>query len=138
TSFNRMVQSLRTSQKALIKSHIKVHELRMQTLRLQLNPHFLLNTLDNIRWLALEHGDLTINSYIEYFSAILKDTLGQKRVSTVRNEIELAENYIQLERLRFGDNLSMDYSVPDTLMDLLMPSFILQPIIENAIIHGFP
>ena len=91
----------------------------MQTLRLQLNPHFLLNTLDNIRWLALEHGDLTINSYIEYFSAILKDTLGQKRVSTVRNEIELAENYIQLERLRFGDNLSMDYSVPDTLMDLL-------------------
>ena len=137
-SFNHMVQSIHESREALIQSRLKVHDLRLQTLRLQLNPHFLLNTLDNIRWIALEQQNQSINDYIEAFSAILKESLGQKKVTTVRSEIKLAENYIALERLRFGDTLVLNFSVEEGLLDCLMPSFILQPILENTITHGFP
>jgi len=109
---------------------------RLQTLRLQLNPHFLFNALNSIA--SLVHSDVTkADAAIAALSSFLRASLAVTRgeETTLENELRLVDAYLEIESLRF-EWLTVDLDVPDTLRSALVPAFVLQLLVENAIRHG--
>ena len=109
----------------------------LETLRMQLNPHFLFNTLNTIGVLIKEDtreaGRLLVR-LSDLLRGVLANTSSQQ--TDLRQELALLDNYLEIERARFGDRLHIDRQVePDTL-DATVPMLLLQPIVENAIRHG--
>lgn len=112
-------------------------EARLQALQAQLNPHFLFNTLNSIS--TLMHRDVeAADRMIVRLSELLRLALGSAGAQEVplRDELEFLRRYLELEQIRFGPRLVVDFRVdPDTL-DLAVPNLLLQPLVENALKHG--
>jgi len=110
---------------------------RLQALRMQMNPHFLFNTLNSIASLVQEDGKKA-EEMITALSELLRLTLRStdRQEVTVREELHFLERYLQIEKTRFGDRLQIERDIdPDTLNGLV-PILILQPLVENAVKHG--
>ena len=111
---------------------------RLAALRGQLNPHFLFNTLNAITTMALkrEHDNVvvTLGTLSELLRVSLDDRLPQE--VALADELELLERYLEIQRIRFGDRLTVTRDVDDDTLDALVPIMILQPLAENAIVHG--
>jgi len=115
----------------------KLTQAQLQILEMQLQPHFLFNTLNGIMVLIRQDPD-TASLMIARLSEFLRLTLesaGAQEV-TLRRELEFLDRYVQIERLRFGDRLTVEQEVPHELLDAMVPNLILQPLVENAIRHG--
>jgi ligand-binding sensor domain-containing protein/signal transduction histidine kinase len=115
----------------------KLTQAQLQILEMQLQPHFLFNTLNGIMVLIREDPE-TASLMIARLSEFLRLTLesaGAQEV-TLRRELEFLDRYVQIERLRFGDRLTVEQEVPHELLDAMVPNLILQPLVENAIRHG--
>ena len=109
---------------------------RLQTLRLQLNPHFLFNALNSIA--SLVHSDAAkADTAIAALSSFLRASLAVTRgeETTLENELRLVDAYLEIELLRF-EWLTVDLDVPDALRSACVPTFVLQLLVENAIRHG--
>jgi len=109
---------------------------RLQTLRLQLNPHFLFNALNSIA--SLVHSDAAkADTAIAALSSFLRASLAVTRgeETTLENELRLVDAYLEIELLRF-EWLTVDLDVPDALRSACVPAFVLQLLVENAIRHG--
>ena len=110
---------------------------QLQTLRLQLQPHFLFNTLNTIA--ALVSSDArAAERMVTRLSDLLRQTLnsaGEQEVTLAR-ELELLSPYLEIQRLRFADRLRVEFSIASDAENALVPSLLLQPLIENAIRHG--
>jgi signal transduction histidine kinase len=115
----------------------KLAQAQLQVLRMQLHPHFLFNTLNAIS--ALMHKDVdAADRMIALLSDFLRlslDNAGQQEV-TLKTELEFLERYVEIERTRFGDRLSVSIDVDPRLLDAKVPNLILQPLVENSIRHG--
>lgn len=129
----------RTRQRELEASRLETRlaEARLQALKMQLHPHFLFNTLHAIS--TLMHRDVdAADEMLARLSDLLRMTLenaGAQEVS-LKEELDFLERYLEIERARFGDRLSLEVAVePDTL-HLSVPNLFLQPLVENAIRHG--
>jgi two-component system, LytTR family, sensor kinase len=113
-------------------------EARLAALRSQLNPHFLFNTLNAISTMALKREDdrvvLTLGHLGELLRVSLDDELPQE--ITLCDELDILDRYLEIQRIRFGERLTITRDVDVTLLDALVPSMILQPLVENAIVHG--
>jgi signal transduction histidine kinase len=112
-------------------------EARLQALRMQLHPHFLFNSLNAVAELMhedLERADEMLCALSEFLRMTLMSD-NQQQVPLAR-EFEFAERYLAIEKVRFGERLSYSVDVPAGLKDVLVPSLILQPIVENAVRHG--
>ena len=110
---------------------------RLQSLRMQMNPHFLFNTLNSIASLVQADGQKA-EEMIEALSDLLRLTLRatDRQEVTVREELQFLERYLQIEKTRFGERLLIERDIdPDTLNGLV-PILILQPLVENAVKHG--
>lgn len=110
----------------------------LRALQMQLEPHFLFNTLNAITTLVELGRSHQATEMLGYLNAILKTTLQRttpERVPLAR-EIELVENYLAIEQVRFADRLRLELKVDPGALDGLVPCFLLQPIVENAIRHG--
>jgi len=107
-------------------------------LRLQLNPHFLFNTLNSISSLVTLDRKEEAEQMIGELSDFLRASLVSDPTADVAlgDELGTIEAYLNIEGTRFGDRLIVDIDVPDALLDLKVPNFILQPLVENAIKHG--
>src|SRR5947207_5619859 len=110
---------------------------RLEVLRMQLNPHFLFNTLHAISALIHENPD-DADRIVARLSDLLRVSLDQSDTQEVplRQELSFLERYLEIERTRFQDRLSVELEVEAGLDDVLVPSLILQPLVENAIRHG--
>jgi two-component system LytT family sensor kinase len=110
---------------------------RLQLLQMQLHPHFLFNTLHTISELVHEDPE-TADRMITGLSELLREALAASATREVplRRELELLERYLEIQRARFGDRLTVEIDVEPRALDALVPHLALQPIVENAIRHG--
>lgn len=110
----------------------------LSALRAQINPHFLFNTINTIKWMAISQQAMNIKAALDKLLILLrplfKDTAEE---ITLQEELEYTANYISLVNLRFGGNIDLTADIPDKLLVQKVPSFILQPVIENCVEHGF-
>lgn len=116
----------------------KTSELEMMALKSQLNPHFLFNALHAIqRYILKEEGELA-SDYLAKFSQLMRLTLknSNEEKVVVKEECELLDHYLQLERLRHDFKFEFKINCDKTLHDFEIPCFLLQPFVENAVIHG--
>lgn len=110
---------------------------QLQNLRMQLQPHFLFNTLNTVA--SLMHYDLaSADRMINRLSELLRISLQEsgKPLVSLKQEMAFVEAYLQIEKIRFEHRLNVAWMVPASLLDHPIPSFILQPLVENAIKHG--
>ena len=124
------IQSL-SLQKQLSAAHL-------QALQMQLEPHFLFNTLNAITTLVELGRQQAAAEMLSHLNAILKSTLASRTPEKVplSQELELVGNYLAIEQVRFADRLRIEINVDPRAVDGLVPCFLLQPIVENAIRHG--
>lgn len=116
----------------------EAHDAQVRALRYQVNPHFLYNTLSSISTLILEGKTDQAERMTMCLSAFFRASLATDPFQDVRlaDEIELQRIYLAIEQMRFEDGLKVEYDVPAKLQGALVPSLILQPLIENSIKHG--
>ena len=136
--FNRMVDDI----KELIDKNyvlaIKERESELDTLQAQINPHFLYNTLDSLYWKATESGNDEIAEDILSLSQLFRLVLNRGNgIVTVKAEAELLERYLHIQKMRFGKRLEYEISLDEHILEEEIPKLILQPFVENAIVHGF-
>ncbi|GAA4746827.1 hypothetical protein GCM10023264_10620 [Sphingomonas daechungensis] len=111
------------------------HEAQMRALRYQLNPHFLFNTLNSIAALMLDGNARVAETMLRKLSGFLRQGLAGDSLDDVQlqHEVDHQRLYFDIEQLRFPERLSVEVDIPDELRNALVPSFILQPIVENAV-----
>ncbi len=111
---------------------------RLDALQMQLHPHFLFNTLNSISVLVLKGENTLAIRAIRQLGDLLRTTLQTARgpERSLEEEIAFVGRYLEIEQLRFGGNLRVDVQIDDDLATALVPHLILQPLIENAIVHG--
>lgn len=135
-SFNQMTGDL---QKYLDDTVQKQKDLNKTTLRLyqtQLNPHFLYNTLDSIKWSARINQVPEIAVLAENLAVILRKSISSQPFITLREELDTIDSYIEIQKIRFTGRFLYETEIPDQLENCMVPKMILQPLVENAIIHG--
>ncbi len=110
---------------------------RLQALRMQINPHFLFNTLNTISALIPENPEAA-DRMIARLSGLLRRTLESGDVQEVplREELEFLKSYLEIEQMRFPDRLTVTFDIDPKAQELLVPHLILQPLVENALRHG--
>ena len=107
------------------------------SLQAQINPHFLYNTMDMINWMAQQGRTEEVTNAVQNLSRFYKLTLSQKKsISTIAKEEEHVSIYIHLQNMRYHDSIQFISDIPDELMDDQIPKLTLQPVVENAILHG--
>ncbi|MNE30167.1 Sensor histidine kinase YehU [compost metagenome] len=111
---------------------------RLETLRYQLNPHFLFNTLNAISSHVVTGRANEAEDMLSRLSEFLRKTLVSEGegLSTLEAELEMLHGYLEIEGVRFGNRLAVEFACPLSLMPALLPPFILQPLVENAIKYG--
>lgn len=110
---------------------------QLQLLKAQLNPHFLFNTMNSIA--SLMHKDVeAADAMLGGLSSLLRLALerGNDQETTLQQELEFIEQYLDIQRVRFGSRLVVESHIQPKLLDAAVPSMILQPVVENAIVHG--
>lgn len=124
----------------IAKQEETAQELRFaefNALQAQINPHFLYNTMDMINWMAVQGRNKEVSEVVQNLSKFYKLTLSRKKdYSTIADEIEHAQVYIDLQNMRFNDAIDFVIDVPDELTQYRLPKLTFQPILENAILHG--
>jgi two-component system sensor histidine kinase AlgZ len=130
-------QSMRERER-LLRAEAEVRDVRLSALRYQLNPHFLFNSLNAVSTLVLE-GDLPAATRMlaqigEFLRTILDNEAAPE--TPLSKEIAFAEQYLAIEQTRLGSRLRVDWAISPETLDALVPSMLLQPLIENAVRHG--
>ncbi len=119
------------------EAKLKERDYRLQALQAQINPHFLYNTLDTINWFALKRKDMDISRLVTSLAKYFRLTLSKGKVLVpLSDEIELIKSYIIIQQMRFGDKVKWKIDVSSKCNSCIMPKLTLQPIIENALMHG--
>ena len=137
SSYNYLIQKIQSLLKQQYKLGKDVEKARIKTLQAQINPHFLYNTLDLINWKAIEKQAPDICDMIQDLSTFYKLNLsGGADFVTIDNEIKLIEAYINLQNRRYENRFALTIDISDEIRQCYILKMLLQPIVENAIIHG--
>ncbi len=136
--FNQMVEDI----DALIRSNMQKEEEKNRSefiaLQNQINPHFLYNTLNSIKWMALMENNKPIAEAIVELVKMLQFSCSNKNTEvTVAEDIAFIKSYVFIQKMRYGSSIETIYEIDESILSCLTLKFILQPIVENAIIHGF-
>lgn len=119
------------------KEHLK-RELDLQALQNQINPHFLYNTLASIHWIALSSKAYNISKVVSSLSSFLRFSLNKgNEYCTVEQEIGHLHHYVDIQKIRYPDSFKVELSIEESIKQHWMLKLVLQPLIENSIIHGF-
>ncbi|SMP61585.1 sensor histidine kinase [Anoxynatronum buryatiense] len=129
-NFNGMVSTLD-------KMNYQEKEMRLRIMQEQIKPHFLYNTLDTIKWIEMEENTEEVVALIDALSSYFRIGLsGGKSKITMDQEMEHADSYLQILKVRYEDRLNYTIHYDESLLDCLVIRVLLQPLIENAVIHG--
>jgi LytS/YehU family sensor histidine kinase len=136
--FIKYYQIFQTVQKSALKSAAMAHEAQLKMLRYQLNPHFLFNTLNAISTLILERQTESANHMVTRLSSFLRYSLDNDPMQKITLDQELAalKLYLDIEKVRFEERLSLELDIAEEASQAVIPSLLLQPLVENAIKYG--
>src|SRR5580704_7656307 len=124
------------NEKKLEQQQMRLNEARLAALSSQIHPHFLFNTLNSVTALIRLNPE-EARGVVQRLSKILRRLLRQQdNLITLREELSFIEDYLAIEMVRFGDKLRFEKEVEPATLDLLVPSMLLQPLVENSIRHG--
>ena len=136
-SFNVMVESLREQGERNQEMTNRLSISQIKQLQSQFNPHFIYNTLDNIRFMS-KFNQEAASTMILNLSTILRYSLDNtQEVVTMEEDIIYTENYLSIMKYRYNKRFNYDISIPEEYLDCLIPKLIIQPMIENAVKYGF-
>ncbi|MBA7569252.1 hypothetical protein ES708_10991 [subsurface metagenome] len=136
-SFDSMVQNLNRHVQEIREAEGSKRELEIRLLQSRMNPHFIRNTLNTIRWMAHIRGARSIADAITSFTKMLNYLLvSSNELASVREEIEYIEQYLYLQKIRYQNKLNVSFSVEEAVAEQRIPRLIFQPIVENSILHG--
>lgn len=135
--FNLMVKEIEELINKNYVSALKERESELALLQAQINPHFLYNTLDSLYWQACNSGNEDIAENIYALSQFFRLVLGEgKSKVLVSAELELVQRYLDIQKMRFVKKINYEIEVEDEILDAIVPKLILQPFIENCVVHG--
>ena len=136
--YNKTVQNLSSLINTVYKEQLNLNEMRFKALQTRINPHFLFNTLQLITWKAQKYNATDVFNMIQALSYMLESDLNDKNEKYIllEDELEYINNYIFIIKCRFMDKISIDIMIPEELLSCYIPKLLLQPILENAIVHG--
>ncbi|MEX1031427.1 MAG: sensor histidine kinase [Paenibacillaceae bacterium] len=138
THFNRMVNRLRELIWQLNKENSDRREAEMHLLQAQIKPHFLYNTLDLIHWRALDYEAHDISQMVHQLSKLFRIGLSNdKWYVSLKDELMHANCYITIQQYRYNFGITYSEHIDNDLFDCLIPKIVLQPFLENAVVHGF-
>jgi len=136
--FNETLEKLVYAQQKEKEATDKQREAEIKALEAQINPHFLYNTLDTINWMAIDRDEFDISNAISSLATILRYAITDSNGTVcVRDEIEWLKKYIYLQQFRLKNKFVRIIEVAPEVLDIEIHKLLLQPFIENAIIHGF-
>jgi two-component system sensor histidine kinase YesM len=138
TAFNYMLDGLNKYVQAQIKMQKEKRKAEIHALQMQINPHFIYNTLSSIKWLIWQGKIEKSTETIDAFISLLRNTISNKHeMITILEEVNNLKNYVLINHIRYGDNINVNFFVMPNCEDYIIPKLILQPFIENAFFHGF-
>lgn len=137
-AYNYMLKGLNTYVSELMELQEQKRLSEIHALQMQINPHFVYNTLTSFKFMIWQQDNDTLIKAIDAFIELLRNTLGNTdEIVPVRNEIENLKNYVFIQKIRFGKKVNVNFMISESCLDLMIPKMILQPFIENAFFHAF-
>ena len=119
------------------QNKLLIQETEYKYLCSQINPHFLYNTLDSISWLAAMNGNKDVSRMAVALGRILRWSISNKRSFVMLCEdMENIKNYLVIQKMRYGESLNYEINIDPEEMEMSIPKMILQPLVENALVHG--
>ena len=138
TTFNGLLTRIEELLTTVQSEQEQRRETQIQLLQAQINPHFLFNTLNTLRYLAILNEDKPVSEGINALAKLLRNTIvDSNEMVSVEEEIENVKNYIIIQKLRYGDLFETVYNIDDDIKQKKILKFLLQPIVENSILHAF-
>lgn len=136
-SLNNMIGEMQILIDQLVREEQEKKEVELEALHAQINPHFLYNTLNTIKWMAKIQGNTSVSKAITALTKLLRisTNLGRDMIS-VKEEIDYVMNYVVIQKLRFNEAINITNTMDEACLELSVPKLILQPIVENSIIYG--
>ncbi|MCP1110543.1 cache domain-containing sensor histidine kinase [Ohessyouella blattaphilus] len=134
--YNRMADNIETLIEQVYKMEITQKQAEIDFLSMQINPHFLYNTLDTISWMAIAQEGDKVSELTIALADLLRAMVKKERFITLEEELKTVRDYLFIQKQRFGDKISVEYDIDERAYSYRVPNFLFQPLIENAIIHG--
>ncbi|QGQ98206.1 hypothetical protein EHS13_26625 [Paenibacillus psychroresistens] len=134
---DQLTQSLLETNTRLYSTELEKKKSELAFLRSQINPHFLYNTLEAITGIAVVEGQTQIKTMTRALSSIFRYSIKGAGVVSLDHEVKIIESYLQIQQIRFADRFSVHYDFTQEALAYIVPKMFLQPIVENAIYHGF-
>lgn len=138
TCFNHMTERLEFLYHEVYMGEIRLKHSQLDTLQTQINPHFLYNTLDTIYWMAQMKNHEKVSIMVSNMSRMMRLTLcpATDGMQTLFQELEHVNCYLTIQKIRYGNKFTFEINCPDYLKNYKVLCFLIQPLIENALIHG--
>ncbi|WP_312641235.1 sensor histidine kinase [Hydrogenoanaerobacterium sp.] len=134
---SRFVDAIYHEQEEKKKAEVAALKFQLESLQSQINPHFLYNTLNTVSYLSLKNRTEEIRELIQSLNTLLRSTLSdQSELVTVEKEIYFLESYVKIQNYRYEDMIHFTYEVEDEALGCTLPKLILQPLVENSLLHG--
>lgn len=138
SAFNYMLDGLNSYVDQKMKIQNEKRKAEISALQMQINPHFIYNTLSSIKWLVWQENKTKSSEVIDAFISLLRNTISNKdEMITISEEIENLKNYVLINHVRYGDKINVNFFIMPECEKYIIPKLILQPFIENAFFHAF-
>ena len=134
--FNGMLVALKRNQEQLVENQRELNEAQIRMLQAQLNPHFLCNTLDTMKWISKIHHVPQVADMSTNLADILRFCVSPEEFVSLSRETEIVARYVEIQRIRLSGSFAFVLNIPPELEEALVPKMMLQPLVENAILHG--
>jgi two-component system sensor histidine kinase YesM len=137
-AYNLMLEDLESYVDHLMVTEAEKRKFEIRSLQMQIQPHFIYNTLTAIKFLIWQNEQEKATQAIDSFVQLLRHTFNRKEIVPLKDELAIVEEYLVLMNVRYGDRIQSTIFSADGCENCLVPKMILQPIIENAYLHAFP
>lgn len=135
-TFNQMVSDMNVMVNTVYEQKMMKQEAQMKSLQMQINPHFLYNTLDTINWMARIKQADEVGDMAAALGNLMRYSLSRKAFVSIREEVKNLNDYLAIQNQRYGDKMETEIRIDEELMEFHVPKLLIQPLLENAIVHG--